>query len=491
MSSTIKLYLYTFLGIGFILALTGYFGINLSLKYFQTYYVQLQIDVNKRQAEHMAMFIGNELKKGVPPDTVIREFQASIAGTEYDKGFLCMYDTRQMKLVCHPDVNAIGMKFTSDFLFKDIHSNAETYIGNIYNTHKPAGGIFIQGKMRTDIVYTVPVEGSNWYVNAHENIDAISKELMHLRLHYIIGSMILGLVIALAASVTARRISRNYEKQIEQKNREITRHRDEIAFKNKEITDSINYAERIQTAVLPHVSILKEYTTEHFVIYKPKDIISGDFYWFARVNEYFIIAAADCTGHGVPGAFMSMLGMTLLNELVNHRQQLDAKEILNSLRSEIKLALRQQGDPYEQKDGMDIALCIIDPEKHRLYFAGAYNPLYLLRKEGNAGSYILYEYKADKMPIGVSPKDDVSFSEQLIEIRKDDRVYIFSDGFSSQFGGERNTTFKSKRLQELLLGVQGDHMASQKEHILQTLAEWQGNNEQVDDILLIGFSIPS
>jgi len=487
MNKTAKLYLYTFLGVGVIIFIFGFIGINISMKYIQRNYIQLQVDVNKRQAERMAYIIEKQISKGVPLDSVRVDFQESIEGTEHDKGFLCMYDTRQMQLVSHPDVNAIGMSFTSDFIFKGVNSGKGVYIGDVYSTHEPAGGIFIQGDMRTDIIYTIPIKGTDWYVNAHENISAINTELKQIKLRYVIGSLILGLIIAVAASLTARRISRVYEKQIEQKNEEITTQRDQIASKNKEITDSINYAERIQTAVLPDKKLLTEYFPEYFIIYKPKDIISGDFYWYTQINQYIVIAAADCTGHGVPGAFMSMLGVTLLNEIVTQRQLIDAKDILNELRKGVKTALRQEGNLNEQKDGMDIALCVIHKDDKTLQYAGANNSMYLIRENKDSREFDLIEYKADRMPIGIYPKDNISFKNNTVKLEENDSIYLFSDGFASQFGGGNGSTFKSKNLKSLLLSIQKENMENQKDIIEKTLTDWQGKYMQVDDILLMGF----
>lgn len=503
MGKKLRLYLYTFLGVGLTIFLIGYFGISLSLKYIQNHYIQLQIDVNKRQAERMARFIKSEIRRGVPLDSIRDEFQSSIVGTEYDKGFLCMYDTKKKQLVCHPDEKVLGVSFTNEFVFRDPGSDADVYIGYIYGKNKPAGGIFVQGNMRTDIIYTIPVEGTDWFVNAHENIDAISKEIKHLRFRYILGSLLFGLIIAISASITARRISRGYEKQIEQKNdelqelnykinqqnEEISAQLDVIAKKNKEITDSIYYAEKIQSAVLPQMSILNLNIPESFVLYKPKDIISGDFYWFNSVNQYMVIVAADCTGHGVPGAFMSMLGITLLNELINHRRLVEADAILNELRNQVKTSLGQLGNTNDQKDGMDIAICVIDNAKKSLQYAGAFNPLYLIRKNETSNIYEFTEIKADRMPIGVYPKDNQSFRNNVIQLSNNDCLYIFSDGYNSQFGGEKGETFKSKRFQNVLLSIQNEPMKKQKEILESTLSDWQGKREQVDDILVIGLKI--
>ncbi len=503
MHKNIRLYLNTFLGVGITVFFIGYFGINLSLKYIQRHYIQLQLDVNKRQAERMVNYIKSEINREVPFESIKNEFQSSIVGTQYDKGFLCMYDTKLMQLVCHPDAKAIGVRFTNEFVFQNINSNTDNYISDVYSKHKPAGGIFIQGKSRTDIVYTIPIEGTDWFVNAHENIDSISKEIKELRFRYILGSLLLGLIIAFAASITARRISRMYERKIEQKNEElqvlndkvnqqneeISIQLDVIAKKNKEITDSIHYAEKIQSAVLSPIEILNSNFPDSFILYRPKDIISGDFYWFNELQNSFVIVAADCTGHGVPGAFMSMLGITLLNEIIIHHKILQADTILNELRHHVKASLGQTGVISEQKDGMDIAVCIINKENRILQFSGAFNSLYLISENEITKMFELKEVKADHMPIGVYPKDHEPFHNNIVQLNTNDRIYIFSDGYTSQFGGENNETFKSKRFQNLLISLQNETMENQQKKLESTLINWQGKNQQVDDILVIGVKI--
>ena len=517
MNKRLRIYLYTFFGVGLTIFLIGFVGINISLKYIQNKYIQLQLDVNKRQAEQMSFYIKSQIKKGIPLDTIRNQFQEAIAGTETDKGFLCMYDTKQENLVCHPDKNAIGMKFNKDFVFKEIDANSEVAITDVYKQNKPIGGIFNQANMRTDIVYSVPIEGTDWFLNAHENISAISNEIKMLRYRYIIGSLILGLLIAISVTITARRISRRYEKQIEQKNEEldknyselktlheqvknqkneIEKQRDfvqkqnaEISIQNKQITDSINYAKSIQSAVLPSINILNKLFPINFLFFKPKDIVSGDFYWFSAIEQYKIIVAADCTGHGVPGAFMSMLGVTMLNEIVNKRQILKADLILNELREQIKISLSQTGNIFEQKDGMDISLCIINSENLNLQFAGAYNSLYIIRKTQNTENYQLQVIKGNNMPIGVHPKDKEPFTNNQIQLIKNDRLYLFSDGYVSQFGGEQNEKFTTRRFKELLLKIQDNELVNQRIIIENSLNDWQGKQRQVDDIIVIGIQI--
>jgi serine phosphatase RsbU (regulator of sigma subunit) len=255
---------------------------------------------------------------------------------------------------------------------------------------------------------------------------------------------------------------------------------DEIHQKNQEITDSINYASRIQAALLPRQEILRQALPEHFILFLPRDIVSGDFYWAAQADSKVVFCAADCTGHGVPGAFMSMLGITFLDEIVNYRNILKPDEILGQLRKEVIKALKQTGKEQEQKDGMDIALCVFDPADKRLEFAGAYNPLYLVRNGE------LEEYKADRMPISIYDIDWQPFHTQSMDIQKGDMIYIFSDGYADQFGGTEGKKYKYKTLKEFLLRIYKNSVDAQHDLLKENLISWKGNFNQIDDILLMG-----
>jgi phosphoserine phosphatase RsbU/P len=268
---------------------------------------------------------------------------------------------------------------------------------------------------------------------------------------------------------------------------------EEIVEKNKNITDSITYAKRIQDAMLTPPENIKQLFPQSFVIFKPKDIVSGDFYWFNRIerpgqSDIVLAVVADCTGHGVPGALMSMLGISSLSEISNNiENQLDkipdAGIILNELRNRIKASLRQTGKQGEQKDGMDIAICIFDYQLNTLHFAGANNPMILVRKGE------LFEYKGDRMPIGIHLGKEKSFTNHIVDIQSDDMVYLFSDGFIDQFGGEAGRKYLIKNLKQLLLSICKEPMDRQKELVEDTLDRWKKGYDQVDDILVIGLKI--
>jgi serine phosphatase RsbU (regulator of sigma subunit) len=253
-----------------------------------------------------------------------------------------------------------------------------------------------------------------------------------------------------------------------------------LAYQKKQITDSIEYASRIQSAVLPPADFISGIIPEHFIFYKPLDIVSGDFYWISEKDGKTIIAAVDCTGHGVPGAFMSMLGFAFMNEIVNKEKNLVPNVILNQLREYVKESLHQTGKENETKDGMDIALCIIDKKNNTLQFSGAYNSLLLFR-----GSEII-TLKADRMPIGIHLSEKMSFTNHEMEIKPGDSIYIFTDGFIDQFGGKEGRRFKINAFKELLMSIQKFNMNDQKKAIERKYFEWKGNFDQIDDILIVG-----
>ncbi|MGM0498378.1 MAG: PP2C family protein-serine/threonine phosphatase [Bacteroidota bacterium] len=247
-----------------------------------------------------------------------------------------------------------------------------------------------------------------------------------------------------------------------------------------ELTKSIRYAQNIQKAIFPPEDHFKNIFKHSFILFKPKELVSGDFYWVRQMNNKIIVAAGDCTGHGVPGAFMSILGITFLNEITNYEPLMPSNKILNNLRERIMKTLNQTGEESEQKDGMDLALFVYDKNEQTLDFSGANNTMYHYREQR------LSEIKGDRMPIGVSGVTEESFQRQTINIKKGDQVYIFTDGFVDQFGGENSGKFKYKRLRKILSEIQSYDFPKQHNIMEQTFYDWKGDNEQVDDVLVIG-----
>jgi len=306
--------------------------------------------------------------------------------------------------------------------------------------------------------------------------------------------------------------------ELNQQNEEIASQRDEIESQrdllinqkehieeiHKEVTDSINYAKRIQEAVLPVSAPARAVLGEHFILFKPKDIVSGDFYWATQTRGHvtlLIVAVADCTGHGVPGAFMSMLGISFLNEIVRKQEVTQANHVLNELRKEIINALQQKGVSGEQKDGMDISLLVVNTETNECQWAGANNPLYIVRGGQNPQGLTkpvplqnlegLEEIKGDKMPIAIYERME-PFTNHEFKVENGNCLYLFSDGFADQFGGAKGKKFMYKQFKEILVQTcpgtsqQIKTMNEQKEILDKIINEWIGNNEQIDDITVLG-----
>lgn len=259
--------------------------------------------------------------------------------------------------------------------------------------------------------------------------------------------------------------------------------KNKIEKQNKEITQSIFYASRIQNAVQPSNEDLDKLFTENFVLYKPKNIVSGDFYFAQKINDYILFTAADSTGHGVPGAFMSMMGISMLNQIVREKHVTTAAQVLNLMRTNIKTALNQTGKKNEQKDGMDMALCALNTKNNVVQFAGAYNPLLIIRNKE------IIEYKADKMPVGIYIKEKESFTNNEIQLQKGDILYLFSDGYVDQINYNNKEKFMRKRFKKLLLEICEKPMSEQKEILNERFEEWKTGGKQVDDVVVFGVKI--
>lgn len=274
-------------------------------------------------------------------------------------------------------------------------------------------------------------------------------------------------------------------------NKKLTLAYDEIDFKNKlveeknkNITDSINYAKRIQTALLASESLLQKNLPSFFILYKPKDIVSGDFYWAHQLeNKEFLICTGDCTGHGVPGAFMSLLGITSLNEIVIEKNLSQPATILDLLRDKLIKVLNPEDSELQSYEGMDCSLCKYNFETKKLEIAAANNSVWQISEDKQ-----FTEHKADKQPVGFHPEPK-PFISQTIKLKNNDTIYTFTDGFADQFGGPKGKKFKKKQLQKLLISIAHLPLDQQKEELSKVLGEWQGNLEQIDDILIIGIKV--
>lgn len=285
---------------------------------------------------------------------------------------------------------------------------------------------------------------------------------------------------------------RMLEDKVAQRTAEVVQQKAEIELQSqkievfyKQVTDSIRYAKRIQEAILPPDSFVKRLLPDSFVLYKPKDIVSGDFYWFEELNGKALFAAVDCTGHGVPGAFMSIVGYNLLKQITSKHQNTQPAFILDELSKGVSETLHQRN--YEEstsKDGMDITLCSYDSKTRELEFAAAFNPLFLVR-DGE-----IFEIKGNKFPIGIFlEKETKKFTNHKLKMQKGDVIYIFSDGYADQFGGKKGKKFMQSQFRSLLFDIHKKPMPEQRRILDQTIEHWRGNEDQVDDILVMGMRV--
>ncbi len=383
----------------------------------------------------------------------------------------------------------ISARYDSAFFYQSLYLNANDSIRSFKNIQKMAD-------LRTGFEVS----------RKQAEVEVLEKNKL-IQFIVIIG---LGLILFLALGIIllyyyslkrSNRLTAALDERrilLEKQSRELKEQREVLKQQKEEIISSINYAKYIQSSILPQEEQLESLLGEHFVLYKPKDIVSGDFYWISNIENKIVLAAADCTGHGVPGAFMSMLGTALLNEIINKEYITHPGVILRRLRKEVINSLQQKGERGEQKDGMDIALCTLDLENMKLQFAGANNPLYLIRKSNlqgvgllrceSGGDDCLYEIKGDLMPIGINDRME-NFTFHEIEIFKGDTFYLFSDGFPDQFDSQNSKKFGYRKFREQLLKGNSVTMPESKIILEKVLSEWMGENSQIDDIMVIGFRI--
>ncbi|MDY6801013.1 MAG: tetratricopeptide repeat protein [Bacteroidota bacterium] len=302
--------------------------------------------------------------------------------------------------------------------------------------------------------------------------EKIIRDLRIKKQQFFIFSFIIGLFIILIFLLV-----------LFNRNKKIRLAKDKLTYQKKQITDSIEYASKIQTAILPPDEYITQLIPEYFIFYQPRDIVSGDFYWVTEKNSKIVIAVVDCTGHGVPGAFMSMLGTAFLNDIVNTNKEQKANTILNHLRERIKKSLHQTGKNDETKDGMDISLCVLDKSNGVLQFAGAYNSLLIISNNQ------LRTIKGDRMPIGIYRNEKKSFTNHEINIHQGDMIYMFTDGYVDQFGGENKRKYRIAPFRDLLFTIHDKKMDEQKKILETKFNSWKGSLEQIDDVLVFGYRI--
>ena len=311
---------------------------------------------------------------------------------------------------------------------------------------------------------------------------------------YIIWAAVLGglcLVIFLGFTVKSNVERKKTNKQLHQFNEEISEQKNIIEEKNNEITDSITYASRIQQGVIPDEEELQKLLPQHFVFFRPRDIVSGDFYWASKVksktnpdSKRTVVAVVDCTGHGVPGAFMSLVGNTLLNQTIGRSAIETPAQALDYINAQLPKTIKSKLSTGTIKDGMEVAMCDFHFDALTMYFAGANSNMYLVR---NGEIQI---YKGDKQPIGESLSGTiVKYSNQVISLQKNDCVYLISDGYADQFGGEKGKKFKYKPLENLFCTIAEKDVNEQREILAKAFDNWKSHHEQVDDVLIMGIKI--
>ena len=338
--------------------------------------------------------------------------------------------------------------------------------------------------------YTFIVKGSNndgvWNEKG-ASLDLIVETPFWENDFFYIIYLLTGIIIILLIFRWRTRRLRKSNQQLKEREviaKQIAKQKEELSIKNKNITDSLIYAKRIQEALLPSDYTFKSHLTDSFIFYKPKDIVSGDFYWINEKDDKIFVAVVDCTGHGVPGAFMSIIGVELLDNITNEQRVEEADKILYDLNRGIALTLSKDEENQDSiKDGMDIALCVIDKKAQTIEFAGAFRPLYLVRDNK------IEEIKGDRFSVGMLAEsmEVPQINKHKFKFRKDDVIYLFSDGYADQFGGPEGKKYKYRRFRYLLLTIHKFPMEQQKDYLAKSIQEWQGDHEQVDDILIVGF----
>ncbi|MCB0400907.1 MAG: SpoIIE family protein phosphatase [Flavobacteriales bacterium] len=291
-----------------------------------------------------------------------------------------------------------------------------------------------------------------------------------------------ALIILSIVILKSLRDKKKANKRITQQKIEIEQKSNELAEALENITDSVKYAKRIQEALLQSEEHVSSHFPTHFILFKPKDIVSGDFYWSYEQDNEVYIAAADCTGHGVPGALMNMLGISFLNSINAEANNLSPAAILDKLRKKVVQELHQTGKDWSSRDGMDISLCKVNIETQHVEWAGANNPLWIVSEND------IREIKADRQAINYNEKPQ-PFTNHNIQLKKGDQLYLFSDGYADQFGGPKGKKFKYTSLKKLILSLSGESIQRQKELLDKNFDDWKGSLDQIDDVCIIGIQL--
>jgi len=359
------------------------------------------------------------------------------------------------------------------------NNQKEIFISDYFNEyHKYLKGTIkkaVSGKDSTSIIY-LPL----WLKEKVVGLITVQSYEKNAYTEYHMD-ILRGLATTIAAAIENAKLYESLEDKVKERTAEVVKQKEIIEEKNKNITDSIIYAKRIQDATLPGKDLVKNYLQDSFVLFKPKDIVSGDFYWLERVDDTILFAVVDCTGHGVPGAFLSLIGHNSLNQIVNELKIYQPNKILEELNRIVTKTLHNDSiGTTTIKDGMDMAICSLNLTTNVLQFAGAFNPLYLVRDNN------MEEIKGDKFPIGAGFAQNPEFTNNVIQLKEGDCIYLFSDGYADQFGGPKGKKFKYSRFKEVLVEINDKAMVEQHDILNRMIEEWQGDLEQIDDVCVIG-----
>ena len=376
------------------------------------------------------------------------------------------------------------INFSKSDVFRNHAQNSESLVIQINSELSDSYSI---SRIVTDlktVFSNAKITGS--YINGHFNSEATYARKTLLHFNFIKNDSFETTINIKESDYTHPILTNSMENELQCLYNQLKEKNRQIELFNRQITDSLKYAGKLQKAMIPPKEQFSKIFSNHFVIYKPKHYVSGDFFWLIEKADKIYVAVADCTGHGVPGALLSILGITFLNEisnLINAYNSLSSSDILNLLRDMLKNSLYQAISNQDVRDGMDIALCIIDKETLTLQFSGAFMPLYIVRNNE------LTELKADKMPIGLYYNSGHSFTESSYKLQKEDMLYLASDGYADQFGGLEQKKFKVRDFKNLLKQISNQPISEQKTILKETLEVWQNGYEQTDDITVLGIRV--
>jgi serine phosphatase RsbU (regulator of sigma subunit)/CheY-like chemotaxis protein len=425
------------------------------------------------------------------PNVIDKLLSLSLETTHCAHGIFLLFEENTLKAAFEKKTESISLLQTAlEHILKIIPSEL---IAHIFKTREAVilekafrnplvkdCDYIVQNKIKS--IFAAPLLKQKQVIGALLLYDKKPIAIKPTRLHFL--SVLLKQA---AVSIDNALLYANLENRVQQRTQEIESQKQIIEEKNRDVMDSLLYARRIQTALLPDIHLLKTYFPESFVFYQPKDIVSGDFYWFTKVERYFFLAAVDCTGHGVPGAFMSVLGATQLNEIVNLEKILDTAKILQELNRRLMLHLSGKDSQSPLQDGMELAICRIDLEEKKLQYSGANRPMVLIRNSE------VEELAPDKTPIGFSIGKNNTEAQvfTIIEkqLQKGDVLYIFTDGFTDQFGGEKGKKLNKRSFIEILAALHLENTEDQAASLNALINDWKQDRVQTDDILVIGITI--